>query len=774
MPNEENERKLEKLHKELMRLEQQLYEILTSNQLSESIKILEKIAFTIKLIKTNDDKGEKTETEVFKSLRENYKNFAKSIQHLSANEYESVLNIIKKTQQINNKIITLGKDNSDLQDENVESIQEENVHQSTYQISKVIEEQKVVEERIDQQKSVVEESEEEIKQDINNISNETTQEEFFIDWEYVKNLGLMGQWEKRAEYFENLASKIKIASNSSNKNLVPVPIWEDRSPALIDERYAEIFKTCYIEYEKAKKCDELSKSQPNDTKEKIQEESFEGIDFKKMGSMSLQKRKHYLLVYMSKIIKNPAKIENPYLISFGDKVYTIDKKYAEVFNQCKDLIIQIQKEETRAKIEEISKIAEDYVNLKNKIMHRISISNMDHYNYESQKDKEEMEAIINDVNKYLHLQGRLKYFMKDPKDHHLLETPFDVDKLFATYEKFNKNNVKLKEQKNLNTSRVPIRTEKFKINWKEIARLSIKDKIETLEKAMIAMINAPKENTTSVNVDDISYIINKKDERVFNKCYKEYKKAYFPVYNNNFSAKFSVNLSQMIEEPVNNEVNNQIPKETKKFKIDYKKVSRMSIKEKVDYFGKLMLEIQNVPKENTISINIDDINYVINKKDEKVFRNCCSEYKKANLELQEEIEEQNIPSEYFEASTNEEETENKKQEYYSTYNNGFVGTIDYAQLIKMQSQNDFGEKEVKQNTSEVINKNNINPFQRQDKILSDIINKIGYGIKVIKVLPASLSRTIMKRVQLGTVKVKAGTYDMLDENIYREENRYGR
>lgn len=631
MPNEENERKLEKLHKELMKLEQQLYEILTSNQLSESIKILEKIAFTIKLIKTNDNKGEKTETEVFKNLRENYKEFAKSIQHLNANEYESVLNIIKKTQQINNKIITLGKDTSDLQDENVESVQEEKVPQSTYQISKVIEEQKVVEERVDQQKSVVKEKEEETKQDINNTSNETTQEEFFIDWEYVKNLGLMGQWKKRAEYFENLAKKIKEYSDVSKNNLVSVPIWEDRSPALIDERYAEIFKTCYIEYEKAKKCDDLSKSQPIDTREKIQEESFEGIDFEKMSSMSLQGRKYYLVDCMSKIIKNPVKMENPYLVSFGDKVYTIDKKYAETYNQCKDLIRQIQKEETRAKIEEISKTAEDYVNLKNKIMHRISISNMNHYNYESKKDKEEMEVIINDVNKYLHLQGRLKYFMKDPKDHHLLETPFDVDKIFATYERFNKNNVKPEEQKNLNTSRVPIRTEKFKINWKEIAKLSIKDKLETLEQAMLAMINAPKENTTSVNVDDTSYIINKKDEKVFNKCYKEYKKIYFPVYNNNFSAKFP----------------------------------------------------------NTIFASASN-----NK-----------EVKPKNFETNENIE---------------------------------------------------------------------NPFQKVDKIFENIKNKIGFGIKAIKALPESLSNTIRKRVQLGTVKVKAGTYNMLDENIYREENRYGR
>lgn len=623
---------LKKLENEIHKLETELKELLESYELFDTLKILEEInVIQTLIIGPKVEKQKQPDELIVKKLAEDYRKFQESIQHLSASKYESVLNIIKKAQQINKKIITLGKDTSDLQYENIESVQEENESQSTYQSPKAIEEQKSVEEIIDQQKLVVEEPEEESKQDINNISNETTQEEFFIDWEYVKNLGLMGQWEKRAEYFENLASKIKIASNSSNKNLVPVPIWEDRSPALIDERYAEIFKTCYIEYEKAKKCDELSKSQPNDTKEKIQEESFEGIDFKKMGSMSLQERKHYLLVYMSKIIKNPAKIENPYLISFGDKVYTIDKKYAEVFNQCKDLIIQIQKEETRAKIEEISKIAEDYVNLKNKIMHRISISNMDHYNYESQKDKEEMEAIINDVNKYLHLQGRLKYFMKDPKDHHLLETPFDVDKLFATYERFNKNNVKPEEQKNLNTYRVPIRTEKFKINWKEIARLSIKDKIETLEQAMIAMINAPKENTTSVNVDDTSYSINKKDEKVFNKCYKEYQKIYFPVYNNNFSAKFP----------------------------------------------------------NTI--------------------------------------------------------------FASASNN----------------------KEVKPKTFET-NENIENPFQKVDKIFENIKNKIGFGIKAIKALPESLSNTIMKRVQLGTVKVKAGTYNMLDENIYREENRYGR
>lgn len=735
MPNEENERKLEKLHKELMRLEQQLYEILTSNQLSESIKILEKIAFTIKLIKTNDDKGEKTETEVFKSLRENYKNFAKSIQHLSANEYESVLNIIKKTQQINNKIITLGKDNSDLQDENVESIQEENEHQNTYQISKVIEEQKTVkvEKIIEQQEEI-----------------------FKIDWEYANYLSSIGQWKKRADYFENLASKIKKYSDVSKNKLVPVPIWKDRNPALIDQRYAEIFEICFNEHDNALKKENIENL--------FESEIPSEIDYKKIVSLSSEKREAYVLDCINKIIRTPFKGEDAYLVSFSDVAYTIDRKYAKIYEQYKNLY----EAPTSTIIEKISKTAEDYVNLKNKIMHRISISNMDCYDYKSQKDKEEMKVIVNDVNKYLKLQEDLKYFMKDSKDYHLLETPFDVDKIFSIYEKFNQKQ-KIKPNV-LNFSKILVKAEKFKINWKEIARLSIKDKIETLEKAMLAMINAPKENTTSVNVDDTSYIINKKDERVFNKCYKEYKKIYFPVYNNNFSAKFSGNLSQMPEEPINN----QIPKETKKFKIDYKKVSRMSIKEKVDYFSKLMLEIQNVPKENAISIDIDDTNYVINKKDEKVFRKCCSEYKKANLELQEEIEEQNIPSEYFEASTNEEETENKKQEYYSTYNNGFVGTIDYAQLIKMQSQNDFGEKEVKQNTSEVINKNNINPFQRQDKILSDIINKIGYGIKVIKVLPASLSRTIMKRVQLGTVKVKAGTYDMLDENIYREENRYGR
>ena len=54
--------------------------------------------------------------------------------------------------------------------------------------------------------------------------------------------------------------------------------------------------------------------------------------------------------------------------------------------------------------------------------------------------------------------------------------------------------------------------------------------------------------------------------------------------------------------------------EIKNFKEDYKKVSKMSTKEKIDYFSQLIQEIKNAPKEKTTSIDIDGTNYIINKK----------------------------------------------------------------------------------------------------------------------------------------------------------------
>ena len=158
------------------------------------------------------------------------------------------------------------------------------------------------------------------------------------------------------------------------------------------------------------------------------------------------------------------------------------------------------------------------------------------------------------------------------------------------------------------------------INWEKVSKLSLEEKVKYFDNLGTLVIDNAKNNPVNlveIKIGNVTCQVNKADKEVFLTSLEEFKKAEQELVIQNQNKPFVT--------------------------INWNKVNRLSLAEKVNYFDTLGTLIVDNTKNNPINpveIKIGNVTCQVNKADKEVFLTSLEEFKKAQKLLQEEQNEE--------------------------------------------------------------------------------------------------------------------------------------
>ncbi len=390
--------------------------------------------------------------------------------------------------------------------------------------------------------------------------------------------------------FTKVVSKIKTIAFASSIAYIRAKVQPTFDRISVIARKG--FSTCLSKFEKAQKIF-IAKVK------KLQKPSV-SIDWKYVSRLSLEEKIAYFDDLGTSIINNAkTNPKNPISLQIGSTICTINKRDAEVFKtslaeykKAKELLEENKKKEEdkkRSKSLENVTLETTKVGITEKLITPESDLS---YFFLHQKENPFTNALSRI--KKISFANSIEYIRAK------VQPTFDrisviAKKGFSTcLSKFEK------AQKIFAAQIKKYKKPSVTIDWEHVNTLSSEEKadyfLDLLSKIVKEAELHPSE-VIEVTIGKLTQKINAIDEEIFTICYREYEAA-----------------------------KEEYLKPQPSFTIDWEKAEKMPLKERINYFGNLILMFINAPKIDAKPIPVGKFTVMINAFDEEDFNECCEEY----------------------------------------------------------------------------------------------------------------------------------------------------